>query len=104
MQPADVQSRAPETAFNIADAAFEIAHIDLDVRAHAVALAQLLTSRSNEPQRFCDAYRKADGDIALEYIDADHHTGARRICCGQSIRPRNQGHDTRSGFMLLVHV
>ena len=29
----------------------------------------------NEPQRFCAAYRKAGGDIALEYIDADRHTG-----------------------------
>jgi acetyl esterase len=29
----------------------------------------------NEPQRFCAAYRKAGGEIALEYIDADRHTG-----------------------------
>jgi len=29
----------------------------------------------NEPQRFCAAYRKAGGDIALEYIDAERHTG-----------------------------
>jgi len=29
----------------------------------------------NEPQRFCAAYRKAGGDISLEYIDADRHAG-----------------------------
>jgi acetyl esterase/lipase len=29
----------------------------------------------NEPQRFVDAYRKAGGEIALEYIDAERHTG-----------------------------
>jgi hypothetical protein len=29
----------------------------------------------NEPQRFCAAYRKAGGEIALEYIDADRHAG-----------------------------
>jgi hypothetical protein len=38
-------------------------------------VAQLQRSRSNEPQRFCAAYRKAGGDIALEYIDADRHAG-----------------------------
>jgi acetyl esterase len=29
----------------------------------------------NEPQRFVAAYRKAGGDIALEYIEADRHPG-----------------------------
>jgi acetyl esterase/lipase len=29
----------------------------------------------NEPQRFVAAYRKAGGDIALEYIDMDRHAG-----------------------------
>jgi acetyl esterase len=29
----------------------------------------------NEPQRFCANYKKAGGDIALEYIDMDRHTG-----------------------------
>jgi acetyl esterase len=29
----------------------------------------------NEPQRFVDAYRKAGGEIALEYIDMDRHGG-----------------------------
>jgi len=29
----------------------------------------------NEPQRFVAAYRKAGGDIDLEYIDADRHPG-----------------------------
>ena len=29
----------------------------------------------NEPQRFCAAYRKAGGDIALEYVDMDRHAG-----------------------------
>jgi acetyl esterase/lipase len=28
-----------------------------------------------EPQRFADLYRKAGGDIALEYIEAERHTG-----------------------------
>lgn len=29
----------------------------------------------NEPQRFCANYRKAGGEIALEYIDMDRHSG-----------------------------
>ena len=29
----------------------------------------------NEPQRFCAAYRRAGGEIALEYIDMDRHAG-----------------------------
>jgi acetyl esterase/lipase len=29
----------------------------------------------NEPQRFVDLYRKAGGEIALEYIDMDRHAG-----------------------------
>jgi hypothetical protein len=29
----------------------------------------------NEPQRFCANYRKAGGEIALEYIDMDRHAG-----------------------------
>jgi acetyl esterase len=29
----------------------------------------------NEPQRFVENYRKAGGDIALEYIEAERHTG-----------------------------
>ena len=29
----------------------------------------------NEPQRFCAAYRKAGGDIALDYVDMDRHAG-----------------------------
>ena len=29
----------------------------------------------NEPQRFVDAYRKAGGEITLEYIDAERHAG-----------------------------
>src|SRR6266516_474514 len=29
----------------------------------------------NEPQRFVANYRKADGEIALEYIDAERHAG-----------------------------
>jgi acetyl esterase len=29
----------------------------------------------NEPQRFVAAYRKAGGEIALEYIDAERHAG-----------------------------
>lgn len=29
----------------------------------------------NEPQRFCANYRKAGGEIALEYIDMNRHTG-----------------------------
>jgi acetyl esterase len=29
----------------------------------------------NEPQRFCANYKKAGGEIALEYIDMDRHTG-----------------------------
>ena len=29
----------------------------------------------NEPQRFVDNYRKAGGEITLEYIDAERHTG-----------------------------
>ena len=30
---------------------------------------------ANEPQRFVAAYRKAGGDIALEYIDMERHAG-----------------------------
>jgi acetyl esterase len=29
----------------------------------------------NEPQRFCANYKKAGGEISLEYIDMDRHTG-----------------------------
>jgi hypothetical protein len=29
----------------------------------------------NEPQRFCADYRKAGGEIALEYIDMERHAG-----------------------------
>ena len=29
----------------------------------------------NEPQRFVANYKKAGGDIALEYIDMDRHAG-----------------------------
>jgi acetyl esterase/lipase len=29
----------------------------------------------NEPQRFCADYRRAGGEIALEYIDMERHTG-----------------------------
>jgi acetyl esterase/lipase len=29
----------------------------------------------NEPQRFCAAYRKAGGEIALEYLDMERHAG-----------------------------
>jgi acetyl esterase len=29
----------------------------------------------NEPQRFCANYKKAGGEITLEYIDMDRHTG-----------------------------
>jgi acetyl esterase/lipase len=29
----------------------------------------------NEPQRFCADYKKAGGEITLEYIDMDRHTG-----------------------------
>src|SRR5579885_2515747 len=29
----------------------------------------------NEPQRFCANYRKAGGDIVLEYVEMDRHTG-----------------------------
>jgi acetyl esterase/lipase len=29
----------------------------------------------NEPQRFVENYRKADGEITLEYIEADRHAG-----------------------------
>jgi acetyl esterase len=29
----------------------------------------------NEPQRFCANYRKAGGDIALDYIEMDRHAG-----------------------------
>jgi hypothetical protein len=29
----------------------------------------------NEPQRFVENYRKAGGEITLEYIDADRHAG-----------------------------
>jgi acetyl esterase len=43
--------------------------------AHAAAIAQLRRSCSNEPQRFCAAYRKAGGAIDLHYIDAERHTG-----------------------------
>jgi hypothetical protein len=75
MQRADVQSRARERAFNLAAAAFKIAHFEFDVLAHAAALAQLRRSCSNEPQRFCAAYRKTGGAIDLHYIEADRHTG-----------------------------
>ena len=30
----------------------------------------------NEPQRFCANYRKAGGEIALDYIDMDRHAGS----------------------------
>ncbi len=30
----------------------------------------------NEPQRFCAAYRKAGGSIALEYIDMERKPGS----------------------------
>ncbi len=33
------------------------------------------TFPGNEPQRFCANYKKAGGEIALEYIDMDRHTG-----------------------------
>jgi hypothetical protein len=29
----------------------------------------------NEPQRFCANYKKAGGEITLESIDMDRHTG-----------------------------
>ena len=29
----------------------------------------------NEPQRFVAAYRKAGGEITLEYIEAERHAG-----------------------------
>jgi hypothetical protein len=41
--------------FEFADAAFEVAHIGFDIRVQAVP--QLRRSCSNEPQRFCAAYR-----------------------------------------------
>ena len=34
-----------------------------------------LSFPGNEPQRFVESYRKAGGEIALEYIDADRHAG-----------------------------
>jgi acetyl esterase/lipase len=34
------------------------------------------TFDGNEPQRFCANYRKAGGEIALEYIDMDRHAGS----------------------------
>ena len=33
------------------------------------------TFAGNEPQRFCANYRKAGGEIALEYIDMERHAG-----------------------------
>jgi acetyl esterase/lipase len=33
------------------------------------------TFDGNEPQRFCAAYRKAGGSIALEYIEMERHAG-----------------------------
>jgi hypothetical protein len=77
MQSADVLMRGFERAFDRADAALQIANLGVDVDAHNGLLAQFSGSASvcNEPQRFCAAYRKAGGEIALEYIDADRHTG-----------------------------
>jgi hypothetical protein len=77
VQCADVLVRGFERAFDRADAALQIANIGVDVDAHNGFLAQFSASASigNEPQRFCAAYRKAGGEIALEYIDADRHTG-----------------------------
>jgi hypothetical protein len=34
------------------------------------------TFDGNEPQRFCANYRKAGGEIALEYIDMDRAAGS----------------------------
>jgi hypothetical protein len=34
------------------------------------------TFDGNEPQRFCANYRKAGGEIALEYIDMDRQAGS----------------------------
>ena len=34
------------------------------------------TFQGNEPQRFCANYRKAGGEIALEYIDMDRQAGS----------------------------
>jgi hypothetical protein len=38
-------------------------------------VAQLRRPCSNEPQRFCAAYRKLGGGIDLHYIAAERHTG-----------------------------
>jgi predicted nuclease of predicted toxin-antitoxin system len=49
-----------------------------DCRASKVslaAIAEMMDSPRRGPQRFSAAYRKAGGDIALEYIDADRHAG-----------------------------
>jgi acetyl esterase/lipase len=34
------------------------------------------TFDGNEPQRFCANYRKAGGEIALDYVDMDRHAGS----------------------------
>ncbi|HEV7546622.1 MAG TPA: hypothetical protein VGO42_18845, partial [Reyranella sp.] len=34
------------------------------------------TFDGNEPQRFCAAYRKAGGSIALEYVDMERQAGS----------------------------
>jgi hypothetical protein len=70
-----VQSGTCKGAFNLADAALQIAHFGFDVRAHAAGLAQFRGSCSNEPQRFRAAYGKAGGAIDLHYVDAERHTG-----------------------------
>ena len=41
----------------------------------------------NEPQRFCTDYRKAGGEIELEYIEMNSPTPAIRRICRKSRAP-----------------
>jgi acetyl esterase len=77
VQRANVLMRGFERAFDRPDAVLQSANLGFDVDAHIGFLAQFEASASagNEPQHFSAAYRKAGGDIALDYIDADRHTG-----------------------------
>ena len=34
------------------------------------------TFDGNEPQRFCADYRKAGGEITLDYLDMERHAGS----------------------------
>ena len=52
------------------------------------------TFDGNEPQRFCAAYRKAGGSIALEYIDMERAPAIRRTC--RSAAPCSAGWSSSS--------